>query len=70
MPTNHDRNVDPAGPPTVDTPAQAQFKDKLLKLLDWVSERDPMAAARLVGEWSEDVARELTCGCEEPCGTC
>lgn len=38
------------------------FRDRLMSLLDWVAEHDPVTAARLVAEWGEEVARELASG--------
>ncbi len=36
------------------------FQDKLMALLEWVAEHDPLTAARLVGDFTEDLARELS----------
>ncbi len=36
-----------------------RFQDKLMSLLEWVSEHDPLTAARLVGDFTEELAREM-----------
>ncbi len=43
-----------------------RFQDKLMALIDWVAEHDPITAARLVGDFTEELAREMA-GDLEPC---
>lgn len=35
------------------------FRDRLIALLDWVAEHDPLAAARLLAEYTDDLVEEL-----------
>lgn len=35
------------------------FDARLVEMLEWVAERDPVTAARLVAEWQEEVLLEL-----------
>jgi hypothetical protein len=35
-----------------------RFQDKLLAMLEWLAENDPVRAAKLVGEYMEDLVRE------------
>jgi hypothetical protein len=61
----------------MDTQKQADakdgFADRLLSMLEWVAERDPMAAAKLVLDYGDDLSQEMAgrlVGCDDPaaCG--
>jgi len=46
-----------------------RFRDRLISLLEWVAERDPIAAAKLLGQYTEELVDEM--GREpEPCEGC
>ena len=42
-----------------DAHEDAGFQDKLLGMLEWVAERDPVRAARLIGRYLDELAREV-----------
>jgi hypothetical protein len=42
-----------------ETPQDKRFQDKLLRMIEWVADRDPVAAARLIGDYTDDLMREL-----------
>lgn len=35
------------------------FQDKLLGMLEWLADKDPVRAARLIGDYLDDLADEL-----------
>jgi hypothetical protein len=39
--------------------AQEGFQDKLLGMLEWLADKDPVRAARLIGEYLDDLAEEI-----------
>ena len=46
-----------------------RFREQLLVMLEWVAERDPVAAARLVAEYTEELFTELASGDGNPVGS-
>jgi hypothetical protein len=38
---------------------QDGFQDKLLGMLEWLADKDPVRAARLIGDYLDDLADEL-----------
>ena len=44
------------------SPSDKRFREKLLSMLEWLAERDPVAAARLVAEYTEDLLAEVAGG--------
>ena len=52
------KNKNPKGP--VETPpADGGFQDRVMGMLEWLADRDPVKAARLIGEYLDDLADEL-----------
>jgi len=48
--------------PTGDAQAAAAdggFQDRLMGMLEWLADKDPVKAARLIGEYLDDLAEEL-----------
>lgn len=41
-----------------------RFRDRLMALLQWVADRDPVAAARLVSDFADELFEELAGGPE------
>lgn len=39
-----------------------RFREKLLAMLEWVAERDPVTAAKLVAEYAEELMVEAAGG--------
>lgn len=35
------------------------FQDRLMGLLEWLADKDPVKAARLIGEYLDELAEEL-----------
>lgn len=35
------------------------FQDKLLGMLEWLADKDPVRAARLIGDYLDDLAEEM-----------
>ena len=35
------------------------FQDRLMSLVEWLADKDPVRAARLIGDYLEDLAGEL-----------
>lgn len=42
-----------------DDQAADGFQDKLLGMLEWLADKDPVRAARLIGDYLDDLASEL-----------
>lgn len=36
------------------------FQDRLVSMLEWLADKDPVRAAKLVGEYLDELATELT----------
>jgi hypothetical protein len=51
------------------SPSDTGFREKLLAMLEWLAERDPVAAARLVAEYTEDLLAEVAGGGATPAGS-
>jgi len=41
------------------TPEDKGFQDRLTGLLEWLADRDPVRAARLIGDYLDDLAEEI-----------
>ena len=39
--------------------SQEGFQDKLLGMLEWLADKDPVRAARLIGDYLDELAEEL-----------
>jgi len=35
------------------------FQDKLLGMLEWLADKDPVRAAKLIGEYLDDLSKEM-----------
>lgn len=53
----------------ITSPSDKRFREKLLGMLEWLAERDPVAAARLVAEYTEDLLAEVAGGGATPAGS-
>ena len=42
------------------------FQERLMGLLEWLADKDPVKAARLMGDYLEDLADELGPGAAKP----
>lgn len=42
------------------------FPDRLMGLLEWLADKDPVKAAKLVGDYLDDLAEELGGASPEP----
>ncbi len=42
------------------------FQDRLMGLLEWLADKDPVRAARLVGDYLDDLAEEMGQGAAKP----
>ena len=36
------------------------FQDRLLSMLEWLADKDPVRAAKLIGEYLDDLAGEMS----------
>lgn len=45
--------------PKVEARSHDGFQDKLLGMLEWLADKDPVRAARLIGDYLDDLAVEL-----------
>lgn len=39
--------------------ADKRFQDRLTSMLEWLADKDPVRAARLIGSYLDDLAEEL-----------
>lgn|GEM_PF-2989674 len=46
-----------------------RFREKLLAMLEWVAERDPVTAAKLVAEYAEELMTEAAGSGAAPAGS-
>lgn len=48
-----------ANAPQASTPEDKNFQDRLTGMLAWLADKDPVRAARLIGDYLDDLAEEL-----------